>query len=63
LDTEAARFLRHFGSGAEPSPAAHLAGAEEDADGELDDEDRFVDDKLKLARELMEQYLGQRKAP
>lgn len=69
VETDAVQLLRYFSAGAgRPGIAAQVdlsevqvSAEDKDIETEMDDDDRFVEAKLKLARELMQRYLSARK--
>lgn len=65
LDADAVQLLRYFSLGTDAPERGRLpvdlsgvsVPADKELDNEPDEDDRFVDAKLKLAHELMQQYL------
>jgi len=63
-DAELTRYFRPDpASDADPAKAPPPAAGEKELDAEEDDDDRYVEAKLRQARHYMEQYLGSRKQP
>jgi hypothetical protein len=69
VEADAVQLLRYFGPGLTRGGVGNqldlsevqVSADEKELDTEMDDDDRFVEAKLKQARELMERYLSARK--
>lgn len=68
VESDAVQLLRYFSGGAGRNAVGaqldlselQVSADDKDLETEMDDDDRFVEAKLKLARELMERYLSAR---
>jgi hypothetical protein len=69
VEADAVQLLRYFSAGTSRGTVGNqldlsevqVSAEEKEPDTELDDDDKFVEAKLKQARELMERYLSARK--